>query len=128
MGPGRTAARRQVRSFVTMSRTLCRFDELAEGKARGFGPFDGARTRVFIVRRDGKLYAYLDDCPHYGDTPMAWRTDAYLNAAGNRIVCASHGSEFEIETGRCLHGAALGKELRPAAIEVTGGGDVILKS
>jgi nitrite reductase/ring-hydroxylating ferredoxin subunit len=31
---------------------------------------------------------------------MAWRTDAYLNAAGNRIVCASHGAEFEIETSR----------------------------
>ena len=26
--------------------------------------------------------------------------DAYLNAAGNHIVCASHGAEFEIETGR----------------------------
>jgi len=59
---------------------------------------------------------------------MAWRTDAYLNAAGDRIVCASHGSEFEIETGRCTIGAALGKSLKPAAIELTRGGEVILKS
>jgi nitrite reductase/ring-hydroxylating ferredoxin subunit len=111
-----------------MPRALCRFNELREGEARGFGPFDGMRAKIFVVRKDGKLYAYWDACPHYGTTPMAWRTDAYLNAAGNRIVCASHGSEFEIETGRCLHGAALGKELTPAAIELTSSGDVILKS
>ena len=111
-----------------MPRTLCRFDELADGEARGFWPFDGARQKIFVVRKGRNLYAYWDACPHYGDTPMAWRTDAYLNAAGNRIVCASHGSEFEIETGRCLHGAGLGKSLKPAAIEVTSSGEVILKS
>ena len=109
-----------------MPRTLCRFDELADGQSRGFGPFEGAREKVFVVRKGGSLYAYWDACPHYGDTPMAWRTDAYLNAAGSRIVCASHGSEFEIETGRCLLGAALGKSLRPAAIELTGSGEVVL--
>jgi len=111
-----------------MPRTLCRFDDLREGEAQGFGPFDGARAKLFVVRKNGKLYAYWDACPHYGNTPMAWRTDAYLNAAGNRIVCSSHGSEFEIETGRCVHGAALGKELTPATVELTGSGEVVLKS
>ena len=110
-----------------MPRTLCRFDDLAEGEARGFAPYDGAREKVFVVRKGHNLYAYWDACPHYGDTPMAWRTDAYLNAAGSRIVCAAHGSEFEIETGRCVHGAALGKSLKPVAIELTGGGEVTLK-
>jgi nitrite reductase/ring-hydroxylating ferredoxin subunit len=128
MGPGRTAARCQVRSLATMSRALCRFDDLREGQSRSFGPFEGMRAKIFVVRKDGKLYAYWDACPHYGHTPMAWRTDAYLNAAGNRIVCSSHGSEFEIEGGRCLHGAALGKGLTPAVIELTGSGEVILKS
>ena len=111
-----------------MPRVLCRFDELAEGKARGFGPFDGAREKIFVVRKGERLYAYWDACPHYGDTPMAWRTDEYLNAAGNRIVCASHGSEFEIDTGRCIRGAALGKSLKPAAIELNDSGEVVFKS
>jgi len=104
---------------------LCRFDELREGEARGFGPFDGSRARAFIVRWHGRLFAYWDACPHYGDTPMAWRTNAYLNAAGDRIVCASHGAEFEIETGRCVFGAALGKSLTPAPIEATQEGAVV---
>ena len=55
------------------------FDELRDGEARGFGPFDGGRTKAFVVRpRRRGCFAYWDACPHYGDTPMAWRTNAYL--------------------------------------------------
>jgi nitrite reductase/ring-hydroxylating ferredoxin subunit len=104
---------------------LCRFDELRDGEARGFGPFD--RVKAFAIRRDGRLFAYWDACPHYGDTPMAWRTNAYLNAAGDRIVCSSHGAEFDIETGRCVRGAALGRSLVPAPIEMTPQGEVVFK-
>ena len=104
---------------------LCRFDEFRDGEARGFGPFDG--IKAFAIRRNGRLFAYWDACPHYGDTPMAWRTNAYLNAAGDRIVCSSHGAEFEIETGRCVLGAALGQSLVPAPIEMTPQGEVVFK-
>src|SRR5579875_1897491 len=106
-----------------MAEILCRFDELREGEARGFGPFAGSRAKAFVVRREGRLYAYWDVCPHYGDTPLPWRADAYLNAAGDRIVCASHGAEFAIETGRCVLGAALGKSLQRAPIAVTPTGE-----
>jgi nitrite reductase/ring-hydroxylating ferredoxin subunit len=111
-----------------MPRVLCRLADLTEGEARGFGPFDGSRAKAFVVRKGARVYAYWDACPHYGDTPMAWRTDAYLNAARDRIVCASHGAEFEIESGRCVLGAALGKSLRPAPIEASASGDVIIKT
>jgi nitrite reductase/ring-hydroxylating ferredoxin subunit len=109
-------------------RVLCRLDDLSEGEARAFGPFDGSRRKAFVVRKSGRLFAWWDSCPHYDGAPMAWRTNAYLNAARDRIVCASHGAEFEIETGRCTLGAALGQSLTPAPIEVTSGGDVIFKS
>ena len=111
-----------------MPRVLCRLADLTEGEARGFGPFDGSRAKAFVVRKGARVYAYWDACPHYGDTPMAWRTDAYLNAARDRIVCSSHGAEFEIESGRCVLGAALGKSLRPTPIETTPSGDVIVKT
>jgi len=111
-----------------MPRVLCHLDDIADGAARGFCPFAGARENIFVVRKRRNLYAYWDACPHYGDTPMAWRTDAYLDAAGDRIVCAAHGAEFEIESGRCIRGAALGKSLTPAAIELTPSGEVILKT
>ena len=105
---------------------LCRSDEIDEGEARAFAPPGGSGAKLFIVRRRGALFAYWDACPHYGDTPMAWRTHAYLNAGCDRIVCASHGAEFEIETGRCVLGAALGKSLSSAPIEVNAAGEVHL--
>jgi len=105
---------------------LCQLEDISEGEARAFGPFDGSRKKAFVVRRNGRLYAWWDTCPHYG-APMAWRANAYLNAARDRIVCAAHGAEFEIDTGLCLLGAALGQRLTPAPIEATPDGDVIFK-
>jgi nitrite reductase/ring-hydroxylating ferredoxin subunit len=104
---------------------LCRLEEIGEGEAKAFGPFDTSKRKAFVVRRNGRLYAWWDLCPHFY-APMAWRADAYLNASRDRIVCAAHGAEFEIETGLCVHGAALNQSLFPAPIEATPEGDVII--
>ncbi len=111
-----------------MKRVLCPLAALEDGEARGFGPFDGGRTKVVVVRRGEGVRAYWDACPHYGGTPMAWRTNAYLNAARDRIVCASHGAEFDIETGACTLGAALGLSLPPAPVVVDDAGDVVFEA
>ncbi len=108
-----------------MVRLIGRIDDIREGRARAFGPFDGSRVKAFAVRKNGRLFAWWDACPHHGGTPMAWKTHAYLNSAGDRIVCASHGAEFEIETGLCVHGAALGQRLEPAPIEATPDGAIV---
>ena len=98
-------------------RTLCRADDIREGEARGFRsvPPHG----VFVVRRSGRLFVWRDACPHYGDTPLAWRQHEYLNAARDRIVCAAHGAQFEIDTGRCTLGPCLGDSLQAVAHAVT---------
>jgi nitrite reductase/ring-hydroxylating ferredoxin subunit len=106
---------------------LCRFEEIGEGEARAFGPFDQTRRKLFVVRKAGELHSWWDSCPHYAGAPLAWRTNAYLNAARDRIVCAGHGAEFEIETGRCVLGAALGQALTAAPVEVTPDGDVVFR-
>jgi nitrite reductase/ring-hydroxylating ferredoxin subunit len=102
---------------------LGRACDIGEDEARAF---DAQGARLFVVRRAGALYAYWDACPHYGDTPMAWRAGEYLNAARDRIVCASHGAEFEIETGRCTRGAALGQCLRRAPVQTNIHGELML--
>ncbi|HEU4460047.1 MAG TPA: Rieske (2Fe-2S) protein [Methylibium sp.] len=93
--------------------------EVPEGGARGY-----AEAGVFVVRHRGRLHAYLDACPHYGDTPLAWRRDAYLDAAGRRIVCAAHGAQFEIASGRCILGPCLGQSLTAVPIRVNAAGDI----
>ena len=103
--------------------TLGRADEIADNQARGFPSPAG---RLFVVRRGGALHAYWDACPHYGDTPLAWRAGEYLNAARDRIVCASHGAEFDIETGECTQGAARGRCLRRAPVRALASGEIVL--
>jgi len=105
---------------------LARIDELPDPGACGFDPEGTGRDTLFVVRRGEAVYAYRDACPHYGDTAMAWRKDAYLNGDGTRIVCHAHGAQFDIESGKCLIGPCHGKRLVTLNIEVMEDGDIIL--
>ncbi|MYM34455.1 Rieske 2Fe-2S domain-containing protein [Duganella sp. FT94W] len=107
---------------------LCRLDELADGEARGFDPLGHGQDSVLLVRQGARLHAYRDLCPHYGDTPMAWRRHAYLNAERSHIVCAAHGAWFEIDGGACIRGPCLGQSLTPVGVSVDTEGDVWLDS
>lgn len=91
-----------------MSAILCRLRELAEGTARGCDPYGVGRDTVIVVLHDGQVYVYRDACPHL-NTPMAWRKDAYLNVARDKIVCFAHGALFDIESGLCTLGPCLGE-------------------
>ena len=103
---------------------LVRFDDLAEGEARGF-VVAGLRRKVVVVRKHGHVYGYLDSCPHYaGGTPMAWKTNAYLDDEGGHIACHSHGALFDIETGACVLGPCLGQSLKVVPLTVLGNGSI----
>ena len=92
-------------------------DDLRDGESRGLDVNGRGQDTVFIVRHRGRLHAYEDRCPHYGDTPLAWRRHAYLNGDRSRIVCAAHGAQFDIETGECVLGPCLGQRLTPVPVE-----------
>jgi nitrite reductase/ring-hydroxylating ferredoxin subunit len=104
---------------------LCHLDDLPDGHSRGFDPQRRGRDSVLVVRQGRRLFAYADRCPHHG-TPMAWRQHAYLNAEGDRIVCAAHGAQFEIHTGLCTLGPCLGQALQPLPLTVQANGQVHL--
>jgi nitrite reductase/ring-hydroxylating ferredoxin subunit len=72
------------------------------------------------VRQGGRLYVYVNRCPHIG-TPLHFMTDRFLSASRERIVCATHGAEFAIEDGLCVRGPCLGDRLEPVMIEVRDG-------
>lgn len=104
---------------------LCHLDDLPDGDARGFDPRATGRDTMLIVRQGRALHGWLNACPHQG-TPMAWRKDAFLNAARDRIVCSAHGAQFEIPTGRCTLGPCLGQALTPVALIIDDDGEVHL--
>ena len=100
---------------------LCAASDLAEGHAKGF-----AERGVFALRFKGNFHVYVDACPHYGDTPLAWRKDAYLNADGTRIVCAAHGAQFEPDTGLCVLGPCLGQSLQSVPVALSADGNLVM--
>lgn len=108
---------------------LCRQDDLSEGQARGF-VVPGFERKIILVRRKERVFAYLDACPHYdAATPMAWKTDAYLNGARSHLTCHSHGALFDIETGDCVIGPCLGRSLTkiPVSINRAGGVEIAVQ-
>jgi nitrite reductase/ring-hydroxylating ferredoxin subunit len=102
---------------------LCSVADIPEGGARGFA-LQGSGG-VFAVRHNGAVRVWRDRCPHLG-SPLPWRKDAYLNGAGDRIVCAAHGAQFEPESGLCILGACLGQSLEAVPCVLTTAGEIIL--
>ncbi|MCE4556591.1 Rieske 2Fe-2S domain-containing protein [Pelomonas sp. P8] len=101
-------------------------DDLPERGSRGFDPLGRGADTVFVVRQGEMLRAYLDRCPHYGDTSLPWRKDRYLDAAGEAIVCAAHGARFDPATGACLLGPCLGQSLTAVPLDLNPQGELTI--
>ncbi|UZM12287.1 Rieske (2Fe-2S) protein [Pseudomonas kielensis] len=86
---------------------LCTSAELVDASSRGF---DIAGQRVFAVRREGRVYAYQNRCPHRG-VGLEWQPDQFLDPSASLIQCATHGALFLIESGECVAGPCAGQSL-----------------
>lgn len=90
---------------------LCNSNHLAEGSSRGFVI---AGSSLLLVRREGRVYAYRNRCPHRG-IPLEWQPDQFLDASASLIQCATHGALFLIESGECVAGPCAGESLEALA-------------
>ena len=101
---------------------LCPLAELDDPGAKG--PFtvvvDGEARKVFVVRFDGQVRAYLDACPHLF-VPLEMEEDRFLDLTGSEIICSVHGARFDPLTGDCLWGPCRGRRLTPVAVVVADG-------
>lgn len=104
-----------------MARILCSLDDIPDGGSKGILPNERGRDQGFLVRKGTRVFAYVNNCPHYDRAPLGWKKDAFLDGAGNRIMCASHGALFRIEDGVCEIGPCLGQTLEPIAVSVVDG-------
>ena len=86
---------------------LCSSDALTEGASRGF---ELDELRLLVIRREGRVYAYKNRCPHRG-VPLEWQPDQFLDASASLIQCATHAALFLIETGECVAGPCAGQSL-----------------
>jgi nitrite reductase/ring-hydroxylating ferredoxin subunit len=56
---------------------------------------DGARTVAVARLQSGRLVVVPDECPHDGGRI----SDGFVE--GERLVCARHNWEFDVEGGKC---------------------------
>ncbi len=100
---------------------LCRLDELPDGGSRGFIVSGiGETGDLFLVRRGGRVYGYVNSCPHLG-TPLELIDDRFLTRDGTLILCSTHGALFRIEDGTCVDGPCAGDRLEPLDVELRDG-------
>jgi nitrite reductase/ring-hydroxylating ferredoxin subunit len=125
MGAGRPAARSALIQAAVIY--LTDLDALPQPCSRGFDPHGAGHATLFVVCHASGVRAWRDACPHYGNTPMAWRNDAWLDAHGTYIVCHAHGALFDITSGVCVKGPCLGQRLTPIALHIDEHGRVFLQ-
>jgi nitrite reductase/ring-hydroxylating ferredoxin subunit len=96
---------------------VCLLDEIDDPGCKEFSIGDGDWPfRGFVVRTGDALFAYQNYCMHVGH-PLNWQPDRFLTQDGSRIICASHGAVYEIDSGVCVAGPCPGKMLRAVAVE-----------
>jgi len=84
---------------------------LADGETRTFPlQFLGRDAEGFVLRHEGALYAYLNECPHWS-VELDLGDGHFFDPAIGRIYCKNHGALFHPENGVCETGPCLGRSL-----------------
>ncbi len=96
---------------------ICPAEQVLEGgkgvrfKLTAFGD-DGTG---FVVRYDGKPYAYLNRCAHV-PIELDWAEGEFFESSGLYLMCSTHGAIYVPESGFCAGGPCKGGRLRPIAV------------
>ena len=95
--------------------------DLGDPQTRSFEFGEGAeRFAMFIVRRGAEVKGWLNRCPHAGH-PLDFPEHQILTPDKTLLRCASHGAQFEIDTGTCVSGPCEGRKLVPVPVHVRDG-------
>lgn len=98
---------------------VARVDELAERTTKKFFAFvDGAEEECFVVRFEGRFYAYVNRCCHVPLT-LDWVENRFFSVDGRYLQCATHGALYLPDSGECVAGPPCGKYLRKLDVMVT---------
>ena len=90
---------------------ICRSDELAE-RAYVIQPvlYAGKSHSCIVLRFDGKLYAYLNQCVHMPRTLNCERDNVFDDRQA-LLRCSMHGIVYQPETGQSLSSLCQGERL-----------------
>lgn len=109
-----------------MTEKLCNMSDIDDPGAKGFElSRDNQEFLMFLVKKDGQVFAYENRCPHAG-VNLEWRPDDFLDMDKALIQCSVHGALFLIESGECAGGPCNGQGLNSLVIDIDAEGDIYL--
>lgn len=69
----------------------------------------------FVVRYDGKPYAYLNRCAHV-PIELDWFEGEFYESSKTYLMCSTHGAIYVPTSGHCAGGPCKGGKLRPIGV------------
>jgi nitrite reductase/ring-hydroxylating ferredoxin subunit len=79
----------------------------------------GSDATGFVVRFQGRVYAYLNRCAHV-PVELDWYQGEFFESSKLHLMCSTHGAIYAPESGACVGGPCRGGKLRPIAVHETG--------
>ena len=106
-------------------RVICKSHALVEREhgLRFALPELGERVTGFVVRYNGLVHAYVNQCAHLL-VELDWNEGDFFDLSKDYVICATHGAQYQPETGYCVMGPCKGRNLQ--VIQVTERNDEIL--
>lgn len=98
---------------------LCNMNELEENRARGYSSNGSDEQELLVIKRDGQVYAYKNNCPHTG-VNLNWQPDEFMDIESFYIQCSVHGALFNVEDGLCVRGPCINQRLSPISVQIIG--------
>jgi nitrite reductase/ring-hydroxylating ferredoxin subunit len=104
------------------NQTVLLTKEIPEDGSLAFSYRDdiGLFSEGFVIRRQGRLYAYRNLCRHQPLTLDYGDGDFFTEDKGH-LLCRNHGALFTPETGLCVSGPCTGASLFPLTVTETNG-------
>ncbi len=95
-------------------------DQLRPGHTKKFFlVIDGREEECFVVNHGGSFFAYINRCCHI-PISLDWVENQLMTEDRRYIQCATHGAQYEPDTGECIWGTPCGKFLTPIALAIRG--------
>jgi nitrite reductase/ring-hydroxylating ferredoxin subunit len=74
-------------------------------------PMLGDFASGFVVRYEGKVFAYVNQCAHI-PVELDWKEGEFFTVNKDYLICSTHGAHYEPHTGHCVMGPCKGKQLQ----------------
>ena len=101
---------------MTQKQKICTAQDLGDNQSFKFAiPAEPDPREGFLIRHEGKLKAYYNECSHIS-LPLDWGDNDFFALDFTTLVCKNHGAEYQPESGLCVAGPCKGAALKKIEI------------